>query len=84
MSVNWADSVRIEKAKFSRALMNYQTLFRDKMNTTVITYMSVNWADFVRIEKAKFSRALMNYQTLFRDKMNTTVSTKLCLQIHYV
>ena len=37
MSVNWAGAVRIEKAKFSRALMNYQALFRTKMNTTVRT-----------------------------------------------
>ena len=37
MSVNWAGFVRIEKAKFSRALMNYQALFRAKMNTTVRT-----------------------------------------------
>lgn len=33
MSVNWAGSMRIEKAKFSRALMNFQVLFRAKMNT---------------------------------------------------
>ena len=37
MTVNWAGSVRIEKAKFSKVLINYQALFRAKMNTTVRT-----------------------------------------------